>query len=155
MQQHTYSHLYGMRIVCLRFFTVYGARQRPDLAIHKFAKLISAGKPIPVFGDGTTRRDYTYVDDIIAGVRAAIDYDASKYEIINLGESRTVELRELISLLEKALGKKAEIDRQPMQPGDVPQTFADIAKARRLLNYNPQTQIEDGVSKFVEWFLGE
>ncbi len=152
---HTYSHLYGMRIVCLRFFTVYGARQRPDLAIHKFAKLISAGKPIPVFGDGTTRRDYTYIDDIIAGVRAAIDYDASKYEIINLGESRTVELRELISLLEKALGKKAQIDRQPMQPGDVPQTFADIAKARRLLNYNPQTQIEDGVSKFVEWFLGE
>jgi UDP-glucuronate 4-epimerase len=149
---HTYSHLYGMRIVCLRFFTVYGARQRPDLAIHKFAKLISAGKPIPVFGDGTTRRDYTYVDDIIAGVRAAIDYDASKYEIINLGESRTVELRELISLLEKALGKKAQIDRQPMQPGDVPQTFADIAKARRLLNYNPQTQIEDGINKFVEWF---
>lgn len=149
---HTYSHLYGMRIVCLRFFTVYGARQRPDLAIHKFAKLISAGKPIPVFGDGTTRRDYTYVDDVIAGVRAAIDYDASKYEIINLGESRTVELRELISLLEKALGKKAQIDRQPMQPGDVPQTFADIAKARRLLNYNPQTQIEDGINKFVEWF---
>jgi len=149
---HTYSHLYGMRIVCLRFFTVYGARQRPDLAIHKFAKLISAGEPIPVFGDGTTRRDYTYVDDIIAGVRAAIDYDASKYEIINLGESRTVELRELIFLLEKALGKKAQIDRQPMQPGDVPQTFADIAKARRLLNYNPQTQIEDGVRKFVEWF---
>ena len=149
---HTYSHLYGMRIVCLRFFTVYGARQRPDLAIHKFAKLISAGKPIPVFGDGTTRRDYTYVDDIIAGVRAAIDYDASKYEIINLGESRTVELRELISLLEKALGKKAEIDRQPMQPGDVPQTFADIAKARRLLNYDPQTQIEDGINKFVEWW---
>jgi len=152
---HTYSHLYGMRIVCLRFFTVYGPRQRPDLAIHKFAKLISAGKPIPVFGDGTTRRDYTYVDDIIAGVRAAIDYDASKYEIINLGESRTVELRELISLLEKALGKKAQVDRQPMQPGDVPQTFADIAKARRLLNYNPQTQIEDGVNKFVEWFQGK
>ncbi|HXI61877.1 MAG TPA: GDP-mannose 4,6-dehydratase [Pyrinomonadaceae bacterium] len=149
---HTYSHLYGMRVVCLRFFTVYGARQRPDLAIHKFAKLISAGKPIPVFGDGTTRRDYTYIDDVIAGVRAAIDYDASKYEIINLGESRTVELRELISLLEKALGKKAQIDREPMQPGDVPQTFADIAKARRLLNYNPQTQIEDGINKFVEWF---
>src|SRR5204863_1816097 len=149
---HTYSHLYGMRIVCLRFFTVYGARQRPDLAIHKFAKLISAGKPIPVFGDGTTRRDYTYVDDIIAGVRAAIDYDASNYEIINLGESRTVELRELISLLEKALGKTAQIDRQPMQPGDVPQTFADIAKARRLLKYTPQTQIKDGINKFVEWF---
>ena len=149
---HSYAHLYGMRIVCLRFFTVYGARQRPDLAIHKFAKLISAGKPIPVFGDGTTRRDYTYIDDIIAGVRAAIDYHQSKYEIINLGESRTVELRELISLLEDALGHRAEIDWQPSQPGDVPQTFADITKARRLLGYNPQTQIEEGIKRFVEWF---
>jgi len=149
---HTYSHLYGMRIVCLRFFTVYGARQRPDLAIHKFAKLINAGKPIPVFGDGTTRRDYTYVDDIISGVRAAIDYNQSNYEVINLGESRTVELRELISLLEKVLGKRANIERQPTQPGDVPQTFADIAKARRLLGYDPQTQIEDGISLFIDWF---
>ena len=149
---HTYAHLYDIRIVCLRFFTVYGARQRPDLAIHKFAKLISAGKPIPVFGDGTTRRDYTYIDDIIAGVRAAIDYDQSNYEIINLGESRTVELRELISLLEDALGQRAEIDWQPMQPGDVPQTFADITKARRLLGYDPQTQIEEGIKRFVEWF---
>jgi UDP-glucuronate 4-epimerase len=149
---HSYAHLYDLRIVCLRFFTVYGARQRPDLAIHKFAKLISAGRPVPVFGDGTTRRDYTYIDDIISGVRAAIDYDASKYEIINLGESRTVELRELISLLEKALDMRAEIDRQPLQPGDVPQTFADIAKARRLLGYDPQTQIEAGIEKFVEWF---
>jgi UDP-glucuronate 4-epimerase len=141
-----------MRIVCLRFFTVYGARQRPDLAIHKFAKLISAGKPIPVFGDGTTRRDYTYIDDIIAGVRAAMDYAQTKYEIINLGESRTVELRELIALLEKSLGRHAQIDRQPLQPGDVTQTFADISKARRLLGYDPQTQIEDGIQKFVEWF---
>jgi len=149
---HTYSHLYDLRTVCLRFFTVYGARQRPDLAIHKFAKLIDAGKSIPVFGDGTTRRDYTYVDDIIGGVRAAIDYDRSNYEVINLGESRTVELRELISLLENALGRKAQIDRQPTQPGDVPQTFADIDKARRLLNYNPQTQIEDGIALFVDWF---
>jgi len=149
---HSYAHLYDMRIVCLRFFTVYGARQRPDLAIHKFAKLISAGKPIPVFGDGTTRRDYTYIDDIIAGVRAAIDYHQSKYEVINLGESRTVELRELISLLEDALGHRAEIDWQPSQPGDVPQTFADITKARRLLGYNPQTQIEEGIKRFVEWF---
>jgi UDP-glucuronate 4-epimerase len=149
---HSYAHLYDMRIVCLRFFTVYGARQRPDLAIHKFAKLISAGEPIPVFGDGTTRRDYTYVDDIIAGVRAAIDYKQSNYEIINLGESHTVELRELISLLEQALDRHAEIDRQPQQPGDVPQTFADISKARRLLGYKPQTQIEEGIGKFVEWF---
>ena len=149
---HSYAHLYDLRIVCLRFFTVYGARQRPDLAIHKFAKLINAGKPIPVFGDGTTRRDYTYIDDIINGVRAAIDYDASKYEVINLGESRTVELRELISLLENALDMRAEIDRQPRQPGDVPQTFADITKARQLLGYDPQTQIEAGIQRFVEWF---
>ena len=149
---HTYSHLYGLRCVCLRFFTVYGARQRPDLAIHKFARLISERKPIPVFGDGTTRRDYTFVDDIIAGVRASIDYAASEYEVFNLGESRTVELRELIALLEKELGLKAIIDHEPLQPGDVPQTYADITKARRLLSYNPQTQIEGGIHRFVEWF---
>ena len=151
---HTYSHLHGLRCVCLRFFTVYGARQRPDLAIHKFARLISEGKPIPVFGDGTTRRDYTYVDDIIAGVRAAVDYEASDYEVINLGESRTVSLSELIALLEKELGREAVIDRQPAQPGDVPRTFADIAKARRLLAYDPRTQIEEGIRKFVEWYKG-
>ena len=153
---HTYSHLYGLRCVCLRFFTVYGARQRPDLAIHKFARLINEGKSIPVFGDGTTRRDYTYVDDIISGARAAIDYvtdySRSNYEVINLGESRTVELRELIALLEKELDTQARIERHPLQPGDVPQTFADITKARRLLNYNPQTQIEEGIRLFVKWF---
>jgi UDP-glucuronate 4-epimerase len=149
---HTYSHLYGLRCVCLRFFTVYGARQRPDLAIHKFARLITAGKPIPVFGDGTSRRDYTYIDDIISGVRAAIDYEDSTYEVINLGESRTVELRELISLLERELDLEARIDRQPLQPGDVPQTYADIEKARRLLRYDPQTPIEEGIRKFVGWF---
>jgi UDP-glucuronate 4-epimerase len=149
---HTYAHLYGLRCICLRFFTVYGARQRPDLAIHKFAQLITEGKPLPVFGDGTTRRDYTYIDDIISGVRAAIDYDGSNYEVINLGESRTVELRELIGLLEKELDLQALIERQPMQPGDVPQTFADISKARHLLGYNPQTQIEDGIRLFVNWF---
>jgi UDP-glucuronate 4-epimerase len=149
---HTYSHLYGLRCVCLRFFTVYGPRQRPDLAIHKFAKLISAGKPIPLFGDGTTRRDYTYVDDIINGVIAAINYDKTNYEVFNLGESRTVELNELISLLEKELDTHAIIDRQPAQPGDVPQTFADISKARALLGYDPKTQIEEGLHRFVEWF---
>ena len=149
---HTYTHLYGIRSICLRFFTVYGPRQRPDLAIHKFARLISEDKPIPVFGDGTTRRDYTFIDDIIAGVRAAIDYNKTEYEVINLGESRTVELRELISLLEKELGKRAQIDRQLLQPGDVTQTFADIAKASRLLGYNPQTQIEEGIPTFVRWF---
>ena len=150
-----YSHLYGMRAVCLRFFTVYGARQRPDLAIHKFARLIEAGRPVPLFGDGRTKRDYTYIDDIIAGVCAAIDYEASRYEVFNLGESRTVELNELIVLLEKQLGWRALIERQPMQPGDVPQTFADVSKARRLLGYDPQTKIEDGLKRFVEWFLSE
>ncbi|PWT80086.1 MAG: epimerase [Acidobacteria bacterium] len=149
---HTYSHLYGLRCVCLRFFTVYGARQRPDLAIHKFARLMSAGKPIPVFGDGSARRDYTFIDDILAGARAAIDFEGSSYEVFNLGESRTVELRELISLLEKELDMKAEVDWQPVQPGDVPQTYADIDKARRLLHYNPQTPIEEGIRKFVKWF---
>ncbi len=152
---HTYSHIYNIRCVCLRFFTVYGARQRPDLAIHKFTRLISENKPITVFGDGTTRRDYTYIDDIIAGVRAAIDYDKSEYEIINLGESRTVELSELISLLEKALNKKAIIQRLPNQMGDVPQTFADVSKARQLLGYNPQTPIEIGITRFVEWFCNQ
>ena len=149
---HTYSYLYGMQIVCLRFFTAYGARQRPDLAIHKFARLISEGKPIPVFGDGTTRRDYTYIDDILAGVLAAMNYTSSTFEVINLGESQTVELRYLIELLEEAVGKKAVIDRRPLQAGDVPITYADISKARRLLNYNPQTKIETGIGKFVEWF---
>ncbi len=149
---HTFSHLYDLRTVCLRFFTVYGARQRPDLAIHKFSRLICEGKPIPVFGDGTTRRDYTFVDDIIQGVRAAIDYDRTNYEIFNLGESETVELRDLISLIEENLGKKAIIERQPMQPGDVPLTYADISKARKLLNYNPQTRIEQGIQKFTDWF---
>ncbi len=152
---HTYSHLYDIRTICLRFFTVYGARQRPDLAIHKFSKLISEGKPIRVFGDGTTRRDYTFIDDIIGGVRAAIDYRASDYEIFNLGESETVELKYLIELLEKNLGEKAVIEWGEMQPGDVLQTFADIRKAKELLNYNPQTKIERGIEKFVEWFNGQ
>jgi UDP-glucuronate 4-epimerase len=149
---HTYSHLYGLRCICLRFFTVYGPRQRPDLAIHKFAQLMSDGKPIPVFGDGSTRRDYTYVDDIIGGVLAATKYDQTDYEVINLGESRTVELRELIGLLEKELDIQATIERLPPQPGDVPQTFADITKARTLLGYNPQTHIEEGLRRFVRWF---
>jgi UDP-glucuronate 4-epimerase len=149
---HTYTHLYGIRTVCLRFFTVYGARQRPDLAIYKFTKLITEGKPIQVFGDGSTRRDYTYIDDIIQGVRSAIDYNGSTHEVFNLGESATTELSRLIELIEENLGKKAIIDRQPMQPGDVPLTYADISKARQLLNYNPQTRIEEGIPKFIEWF---
>lgn len=152
---HTYTHLYGIRCVCLRFFTVYGARQRPDLAIHKFSKLISDGKPIQMFGDGTMKRDYTYIDDIIQGVRAAMDYDSSMYEVFNLGESQTIELSELIKLIEQNLDMHAIIDRQPMQPGDVPATFADITKSKELLGYNPQTKIQDGIPKFVEWFLNK
>lgn len=149
---HTYSHLYDIRTVCLRFFTVYGARQRPDLAIHKFTRLIAEGKPVPMFGDGTTRRDYTYIDDIIQGVRAAMDHTATKHEVLNLGESQTTELRRLIQLIEESLGTKAIVDRQPLQPGDVPITYADITRARELLGYNPKTKIEDGIPKFVEWY---
>ena len=148
---HAFSHLYDMRIVCLRFFTVYGPRQRPDLAIHKFARLIAAGKPLRIYGDGTTRRDYTYIDDIISGVEAAISYDQSQFEIINLGESETVELRELVEVIERAMGKRAILTRQPEQPGDVPVTYANIDKARRLLGYNPQTGIDVGIEKFVAW----
>lgn len=149
---HAYSHLYGMRIVCLRFFTVYGARQRPDLAIHKFARLIDAGRPIPIYGDGQTRRDYTYIDDIISGVVAAMHYEQSQFEVINLGESETVELRRLVEVIEQAMGKRAVLDHQPAQPGDVPITYANIDKARRLLGYDPQTKIETGIEKFIAWF---
>lgn len=149
---HTYSHLYDIRTVCLRFFTVYGARQRPDLAIHKFSRLISEGHAIQVFGDGSTRRDYTYIDDIIQGVRSAVDYDGSLHEIFNLGESQTVTLAELIELIERSLDMRAVIDRQPLQPGDVPTTYADITKSRQLLGYSPTTKIHEGIPKFVEWF---
>ncbi|CAN5487354.1 GDP-mannose 4,6-dehydratase [soil metagenome] len=148
----TFSHLYKMRIVALRFFTVYGARQRPDLAIHQFTRRIETGQPLDQFGDGSTRRDYTYIDDIIHGITAAFGYNGELYDIFNLGESQTVELRELIVALEQALGRKATINQLPEQPGDVPVTCADISKARRLLGYHPQTQIATGLPKFVEWF---
>ncbi|MFH0702746.1 MAG: GDP-mannose 4,6-dehydratase [bacterium] len=150
---YTYSYLYNINIVCLRFFTVYGPRQRPDLAIHKFSRLIQEDKFIPVFSDGTTMRDYTYIDDILQGILAAIEYDKTPFEIINLGESQTIELNYLISLLENNLQKKANIKRYPMQPGDVPITYADITKARNLLGYNPTTPIEKGLKIFIEWFL--
>jgi UDP-glucuronate 4-epimerase len=149
---HVFSHLYGMRIVCLRFFTVYGPRQRPDLAIRKFAQLIASGRPIPIYGDGSTRRDYTYVDDIISGIAGAMNYDRSAFEIINLGESETTELSRLVRLIEDALGKRAIINHHPAQPGDVPVTFARIDKARALLGYDPKTKIEAGIEKFVAWF---
>jgi UDP-glucuronate 4-epimerase len=150
---HTYSHLYGIRIVCLRFFTVYGARQRPDLAIHKFTRQIYEEKPIELYGDGTTRRDYTYIDDILAGIRAAMSYAETPFEIFNLGEARAIQLNELIALLENNLGKRAIVEHCPMQSGDMPETFADISKAGQMLDYNPITAIETGIEKFVEWFV--
>lgn len=148
---HTYHHLYDMDMACLRFFTVYGPSQRPDLAIHKFARLIAAGKPIEMYGDGSTRRDYTFIDDIVEGIMACVR-GRFGYEIFNLGNSNTVELRYLVEVIERALGKKAIIERRPEQPGDVPVTFADVSKARRMLDYEPKTKIEQGIGKFVEWF---
>src|SRR5467141_2574697 len=149
----TYSHLYKMRIVALRFFTVYGARQRPDLAIHQFTRKIHAGQPIDQFGDGTTRRDYTYIDDIIQGTMAALKYDGPMFDIFNLGENETIQLKDLIAGIENALGEKAKINRLPEQPGDMPVTYADISKARKLLGYNPSTRLSDGLPRFIEWFL--
>ena len=149
----TYSHLYQMRVVALRYFTVYGPRQRPDLAIHQFTRRICGGQPIDQFGDGTTRRDYTYIDDIIQGTLAALTYDGPRYDIFNLGESETIELKELISAIETALGRKAKINEVPEQPGDMPLTYADISKARKLLGYAPKTKLSEGLPKFVDWFL--
>lgn len=148
---HTYHHVYGLDIAMLRFFTVYGPRQRPDLAIHKFTQLIDAGKPIPVFGDGSTARDHTYVSDIVEGVIACTQKEFG-FDIFNLGESQTVKLSELIALIENALGKKAVIDRQPLQPGDVPITYADISKARQKLGYQPKVKAAAGIPLFVDWF---
>ena len=151
---HTYHHLFGLNVTCLRFFTVYGARQRPDLAIHKFTRLIEAGEPIPVFGDGTMMRDHTYIDDIIAGVLAAIDR-CRGYAIYNLGESRPVSLSDLISAIERALGRKAIINRLPLQPGDVERTFADVTLARAELGYEPSMDLDEGLRRFVAWFRTE
>jgi len=149
---YTYHHLYALPVTCLRFFTVYGPRQRPDMAIHKFTKLIEAGDEITLFGDGRSRRDYTYVDDIIDGVTKAIDRPAG-YKIYNLGESQTIELLDLIHLIETALGREAKIDWQPNQPGDVPITYADIDAAKRDLGYAPATPIASGIPRSVEWYL--
>ena len=147
----TYHNLYGFPITALRFFTVYGPRQRPDMAIHKFTRLIDAGQPIPFFGDGSTDRDYTYCDDIIQGLLAAIDTPLG-FETINLGESRTTTLARLVELIEKALGKTAKRRVLPSQPGDVRRTCADVTKARDLLGYNPTTPVEEGIERFVRWF---
>jgi len=148
---HSYWHLYRMPISCLRFFTVYGPRQRPDLAIHKFTRLIAAGKPIPIFGDGSSSRDYTYVADIVRGIQAALER-CDRYRIYNLGGSEPVTLSHLVSELENALGKKATIDRKPTQPGDVERTFADLTRSTAELGYRPQAPLAEGLRKFVAWF---
>lgn len=148
---HVYSHLYGIRFIALRLFTVYGPRQRPDLAIHKFARLMLKGGPVPVHGDGSSRRDYTYIDDIIQGVRAAMDYTATPYEVINLGNNHTVSLMEMVHALEEVLGVKAKLEFLPPQPGDVPQTWADVGKAKRLLRFNPSTSFGEGLRRFADW----
>jgi UDP-glucuronate 4-epimerase len=153
MAGHVFSSLYGIRFIALRFFTVYGPSQRPDLAIHKFVKSILSGQPITMYGDGSTSRDYTYVNDIVNGVLSAINYDQSLFEIINLGNSYSVSLKDLVSSVEKVMDCKAMIDQQQEQAGDVPQTFADITKAKRLLNYQPTTQLADGLKNFYDWFL--
>lgn len=155
---HVHAHLYGMATVCLRFFTVYGPRQRPDLAIHKFARLMRAGRSIPVFGDGSTERDYTFVDDILQGIEGAIRYAAAHpgcFEIVNLGESDTVPLWRLVEHLGHSLGVEPRIERHPAQPGDVARTFADISKARRLFGYAPVTRVDEGIPRFVAWLRGE
>lgn len=152
---HTYHHLYGLSVLCLRFFTVYGPRQRPDLAIHKFARLMAAGKSVPMYGDGRTERDYTYVDDIVHGIERAIEYTAAPerhFEVLNLGESRTVPLVRVVELLGEAMGIRPAVEHLPMQPGDVQRTFADVTRARELLGYDPKTPIEEGIPRFVEWF---
>ena len=160
---HTYHDLYDINIACLRFFTVYGPKGRPDMAPYKFTELISRGDEIQMYGDGSTYRDYTYVDDIVLGILASIDYvreksdvsasdGGSRYEIFNLGNSNTVKLKYFIEVIEKAVGKKAKIKKMPMQPGDVEKTYADLTKSKKLLNYNPKVSIEEGMENFVKWY---
>jgi UDP-glucuronate 4-epimerase len=154
---YTYAHLHRLPVISLRFFTAYGPRQRPDLAIHRFTALIEARKPLPIFGDGSTSRDYTYVDDIVAGVMEALDYEPRRdanapFEVFNLGNSHPVKLTELVSLLEEATGRKAIREPKPLQPGDVPITWADITKAGRVLGYRPSMRLKDGLTKFVAWY---
>ncbi|RUS47296.1 GDP-mannose 4,6-dehydratase [Cohnella sp. AR92] len=154
---YTYHHLYGIDSIMLRFFTVYGERQRPDLAIHKFARLIDQGKEIPFYGDGSTKRDYTYIGDIVSGIRGALSYvenNESVYEVVNLGNSRMVSLNEMVACLENELGKKAVLNRLPAQPGDMTMTFADISKAKRLIGYEPRTRFEEGIRNFARWYGG-
>ena len=153
LQLSAYRDLYGLGVFALRFFTVYGPRQRPDMAIHKFVRAISTGAPITVFGDGTSRRDYTFIDDIVSGVTAAITrVEPGRYELFNLGGTATISLTELIETVERIVGAKAVIDRQPNQPGDVPITYANIDRARAALDYVPTTRIEEGISRFWDWY---
>jgi UDP-glucuronate 4-epimerase len=151
---YTYHHLYNLPVVCLRFFTVYGPRQRPEMAIHKFTRLIDEGREIEMYGNGSSKRDYTYIDDIVNGIINSTNIKEG-YEIINLGNSDVVELRYLISVIEQNLGKKARIKELPDQPGDVPITYADISKAKSIIQYNPQVKIEEGIRNFVEWYRNE
>ncbi|MEO5564243.1 MAG: GDP-mannose 4,6-dehydratase [Chitinophagaceae bacterium] len=153
MLGHVYHKLFGIRFLALRFFTVYGPGQRPDLAIHKFTKSMLQGKPITVFGDGSTSRDYTFVNDTVQGILGAMKYDKTDFEIVNLGNNYTVSLKDLIKAIEETTGKKAVIEQHPDQPGDVPKTFADISKAKKLFGYNPQTKLKDGLESFYEWFV--
>lgn len=153
MAGHVYHKLYGLPFIALRFFTVYGPGQRPDLAIHRFMRAILKDEAIAMFGDGSTSRDYTYVDDTVQGVLSAIDYNKTSFEIINLGNNYAVSLKDLVAAIEDVMGKKAIINQQPEQPGDVPRTFADISKAKGLLNYNPKTELKNGLIKFYDWFL--
>jgi UDP-glucuronate 4-epimerase len=152
---HVYSHLFGIRFIALRLFTVYGPRQRPDLAIHKFSRLMMNGDPVPFFGDGSSRRDYTYVGDVVNGLCAAMKYSASTYEVVNLGNNRTITLRELVNTLGLALGVTPRLNCLPDQEGDVPQTWADLTKAGELLGYRPQTDFRSGISHFAEWLRHE
>ncbi len=148
---YTWHHLYNLNIICLRFFTVYGPRQRPDLAINKFTRLIEAGQPLPMYGDGSTKRDYTFIDDILQGICAAINYNQTSYEIINLGGGEPITLKRMIETIEQTLGQKAIIQQLPMQPGDVNKTVCDWSKAHNLLHYTPRTSFSEGIKKFIEW----
>jgi UDP-glucuronate 4-epimerase len=151
---YSYHHLYGMNIACLRIFTAYGPRQRPEMAIHKFTRLVDQGEKVPMFGDGSSQRDYTYIDDLIEGIRAVLNHHRG-FEIYNLGESQTTSLKELVRLVEKALGKKAAIEVLEPQPGDVSTTYADITKAKEMLGYQPTVKMEEGIRRFVEWYKSQ
>ena len=150
----TFHRLYDLPLTCLRFFTVYGPRQRPDMAIHRFARLIQEGMPVPMYGDGTTRRDYTYIDDVIDGIVRAMEQPRG-YQVYNLAAGEPIALRNLISTMQRALGKEARVSELPVQPGDVPITFASIERAMRHLGYTPRTKVEEGVTRFVEWFRAQ